>query len=58
METDELLKKALVLAQTATEPRASPSAADAVQIAELLLALDRALTAGGKLPDRWNLTPR
>jgi hypothetical protein len=54
MNPDEILKKALSLAQAATEPRASPTPADAVQLSELILALDRYLSGGGKLPARWS----
>lgn len=58
MNPDEVLKKALALAQAVTESRANPSPGDAVQIAEYLLALDRHLGLGGKLPGRWEkLTP-
>lgn len=57
MNPDDVLKKALALAQAATEPRATPSSGDAVQLAELLLALDRHLAVGGKLPARWTPLP-
>lgn len=53
MNPDELLRKLLLLAKAAAEVRATPSPADAVQLAELLLALDHHLAQGGKLPERW-----
>ena len=57
MNPDEVLKKALALAQQVTDTRATPSPADAAQLAELLLALDRHLAVGGKLPARWAALP-
>lgn len=57
MNPDEVLKKALALAQVVTGARATPSPADAAQLAELLLALDRHLALGGKIPARWSPLP-
>jgi hypothetical protein len=57
MNPDEILKKALSLAQAMTEARATPSQADATQLAELLLAMDRHFSVGGKLPARWAPLP-
>jgi len=53
------LKKALGLAQQMTEAGAKPpSPDDGIRLAELVLAMDRWLAAGGRRPVRWNGTTR
>jgi len=52
LNPDEVLKKALGLAQSMTEAR-TPFEGDGARLAELVLALDRWLIAGGRTPARW-----
>jgi len=54
LNPDEVLKKALGLAQSMTEVRAPFEVdGDGVRLAELVLALDRWLSGGGRTPSRW-----
>jgi len=52
LNPDEVLKKALGLAQSMTEAR-TPFEGDGARLAELVLALDRWLSGGGRTPARW-----